>query len=201
MNRLLAACLVLIFASTTFAQAPSSQPSAPAAKKSWDKAPDMQIDANKSYTATIETTKGKIVLKLFPKEAPKTVNNFVFLARQGFYNGTIFHRVIPGFMIQGGDPMGVGVGGPGYKFENENKNSAHGFTPGTLAMANAGPDTNGSQFFIMDGTAGLPAAGYTIFGELTQGQDIVRAIATSPRNEQDRPNTTITMTSVTIEEK
>jgi cyclophilin family peptidyl-prolyl cis-trans isomerase len=198
MNRLFAATLILAFASVSFAQAPASQP---AAKKRWDKPPEMQIDPNKSYTATIDTNKGKIVLKLFPKEAPKTVNNFVFLARQGFYNGTIFHRVIPGFMIQGGDPMGMGFGGPGYKFENENKSSTHGFPPGTLAMANSGPDTNGSQFFIMDGTTGLKESAYTIFGEVTQGQDVVRAIATAPAGPDDRPRSPVVMNSVTIEEK
>src|SRR3954467_4827082 len=121
------------------------------ARKSYDKPPEMKIDPAKTYTATITTSKGKIVVDLFPKEAPKSVNNFVFLAREKFYDGTIFHRVIPGFMIQGGDPTGSGRGGPGYKFENENQESAHGFGPGTLAMANAGPNTNGSQFFICEG--------------------------------------------------
>jgi cyclophilin family peptidyl-prolyl cis-trans isomerase len=169
--------------------------------KHWDKPPEMKIDVNKTYTATIDTNKGKIVLTLFAKDAPKTVNNFVFLAREKFYDGTIFHRVIPGFMIQGGDPTGTGRGGPGYEFENENKDSKHGFTPGTLAMANAGPNTNGSQFFIMDANYPLQADTYTIFGEVKQGQDVVKAIVNSPRNAQDKPNTDVVMKSVTIEEK
>jgi cyclophilin family peptidyl-prolyl cis-trans isomerase len=104
-------------------------------------------------------------------------------------------------MIQGGDPTGTGRGGPGYQFENENRSSTHGFKPGTLAMANAGPNTNGSQFFIMDKDYPLQAASYTIFGQVTQGQDVVTAIVNSPRNAQDRPNTDVVMRSVTIEEK
>src|SRR6266496_4024074 len=140
------------------------------AKKSWDKPPEMRIDPNKTYTATINTTKGKIVVDLFPKEAPKSVNNFVFLAKEKFYDGTIFHRIIPNFMIQGGDPTGTGTGGPGYKFENENKDSQRKFETGTVAMANAGPDTNGSQFFIDDAPNTLDPAGYTIFGKVKEGQ-------------------------------
>src|SRR3954469_8325907 len=119
--------------------------------KQYSAPPAMTLDTNKSYTATFETSKGNIVVDLFPKEAPKTVNNFVFLAKQGFYDGTIFHRVIPKFMIQGGAPTGTGTGGPGYEFENENKDSQRSCKAGTLAMANAGPNTNGSQFFINDG--------------------------------------------------
>jgi cyclophilin family peptidyl-prolyl cis-trans isomerase len=173
-----------------------------AADKSWDKPPEMKIDPNKTYRATIDTTKGKIVVELFAKDAPKTVNNFVFLANEKFYDGTIFHRVIPNFMIQGGDPTGSGSGGPGYKFENENQNSTHGFGPGTLAMANAGLNTNGSQFFICDGNSPwLTADKYTIFGEVKEGQDIVKAIALAPRDPRDRPNDKIEMKSVTIEEK
>src|SRR5437868_12446695 len=112
--------------------------------KQYDKPPEMKIDVNKKYLATLDTSKGKIVLELFPKEAPKSVNSFVFLAREGFYNGTIFHRVIPSFMIQGGDPTGTGAGGPGYQFENENKETNRKYETGTVGMANAGPDTNGS---------------------------------------------------------
>src|SRR5947207_15880552 len=116
---------ILVVASLALADAP---------KKVYDKPPEMKIDVNKTYTATIDTNKGKIVLNLFAKDAPKTVNSFVFLTREKFYDGTTFHRVIPGFMIQGGDPKGTGSGGPGYQFENENQNSTHGFGPGTLAM-------------------------------------------------------------------
>lgn len=171
-------------------------------KKSYDKAPDMKIDPAKTYSATIDTSKGKIVIALFAKDSPNTVNNFVFLAREGFYNGTIFHRVIPGFMIQGGDPEGTGMGGPGYQFNNENKSSTHGFPPGTVAMANAGPNTNGSQFFINDGDSPwLTAESYTIFGEVNEGQDIVKAIASAPANSENRPNDPITIKTITIEEK
>ena len=170
-------------------------------KKSYNKAPEMKIDPNKTYVATINTSKGKIVIDLFPKEAPKTVNNFVFLAREKFYDGTIFHRVIPGFMIQGGDPTGTGRGGPGYKFENENKDTNRKFEPGTVAMANAGPDTNGSQFFIDDVANGLDPSKYTIFGQVKDGLDVVKAIAGAPRDENDRPNEPVKMDSVTIEEK
>jgi len=156
---------------------------------------------NKQYIATLETSKGKIVLELLPKEAPKSVNSFVFLAREGFYDGTIFHRVIPGFMIQGGDPEGTGRGGPGYDFENENKGTKRTYQPGTVGMANAGPDTNGSQFFIMDAANPLPPDQYTIFAQLTEGQDIVHAIASVPCNSNDRPNDNVELKKVTIEEK
>lgn len=171
-------------------------------KKQWPVPPEMTIDPAKTYTATLDTTAGKIVLQLSASEAPKTVNNFVFLARQGFYDGTIFHRVIPGFMIQGGDPTGTGTGGPGYRFENENKSSKQGFGPGTLAMANAGPDTNGSQFFINDDDSPwLKPDKYTIFGKVIEGLDVVRAIASAPRGANDRPNEPTTIRGITIEEK
>jgi cyclophilin family peptidyl-prolyl cis-trans isomerase len=170
-------------------------------KKKFDKAPKMTIDFGKTYTATIDTSMGKIVLTLFASEAPKTVNSFVFLAREKFYDGLIFHRVIPGFMIQGGDPSGTGRDGPGYQIENENQLSQHGFKTGTLGMANSGPHTNGSQFFICDADTPLPARDYTIFGEVKEGLEIVKEIAKTPRNGQDRPNTPVVMKSVTIEEK
>ncbi|MDF2962401.1 MAG: peptidylprolyl isomerase, partial [Paenibacillus sp.] len=134
-------------------QAPSGQqtqqPPAqqqPAAKKSWSTPPEMKIDVNKTYQATVATSKGTFKIDLFAKDAPKTVNNFVFLAKEGFYKDIIFHRVISTFMVQTGDPTGTGRGGPGYKFEDELK-SPHKYEPGIVAMANAGPNTNGSQFF------------------------------------------------------
>ena len=140
--------------------------------------PRMVIDQQKSYKATLVTDKGDIVVELLPKAAPKTVNNFVFLAREGFYDGAIFHRTISGFMIQGGDPTGTGSGGPGYRFADEPVTLP--YVKGTLAMANAGPNTNGSQFFIVHGAnAGLPPS-YTIFGRVTSGLDVVDAIATAP---------------------
>jgi cyclophilin family peptidyl-prolyl cis-trans isomerase len=191
MKSALIAVIIALSASFALAQA----------KKTYDKPPDMKIDTSKTYIATLDTTKGKIVLTLFAKDAPKTVNSFVFLAREKFFDGLIFHRVIPGFMIQGGDPKGTGTGGPGYEFENENRGSTHGFVNGTLGMANAGPNTNGSQFFICDANTPLPARDYTIFGEIKEGQDVVHAIATTPRNADDRPNTPMVIKSVTIEEK
>ena len=152
--------------------------------KQYDAYPDMVIDEGKKYTATMETSKGTIVLELFADEAPRTVNNFVFLAREGFYDGVIFHRVIDGFMIQGGDPTGTGMNGPGYRFADEPVRRQ--YLAGTLAMANAGPNTNGSQFFIMHQNFNLPPS-YTIFGMATSGQDVVDAIATTPRSPTDRP--------------
>ena len=147
----------------------------------------------------ITTTKGDIVFKLYDDTAPNTVSNFVYLASQGYYDGIIFHRVIDGFMIQGGDPTGTGTGGPGYKFADE-LNDDHTYTRGTVAMANAGPNTNGSQFFIMHEDNPLPH-NYSIFGEVTEGLDVVDAIATTatdPRN--DRPIEEIVMTKVTVED-
>jgi peptidyl-prolyl cis-trans isomerase B (cyclophilin B) len=136
----------------------------------------MKIDTKKAYQATFETSKGKIVCDLFVKDAPKTVNNFVFLARDGFYNGTTFHRVIEDFMVQGGDPTGSGRGGPGYRFEDETKGNPHKHQIGSLSMANAGPNTNGSQFFITHVATGWLDGKHTVFGQVKSGQDIVNAI-------------------------
>src|SRR5688500_12204431 len=145
----------------------------------------MAIDPARSYTATIDTSAGTMTAELFASEAPKTVNNFVFLARDGFYDGVIFHRVISGFMIQGGDPTGTGRGGPGYKFEDEPVNRR--YERGILAMANSGPNTNGSQFFVMHADYGLPP-NYTIFGKLTDGHDTLDKIATAAKDANDRPH-------------
>ena len=137
--------------------------------------PEMSIDADKTYTASIRTSQGDITLELFAAEAPATVNNFVFLAREGFYDNGGFHRVIKDFMVQGGCPKGDGTGGPGYRFADEAVTRK--YVRGTLAMANAGPNTNGSQFFIVHGDdAGLPP-NYTIFGMLTEGSDVLDALA------------------------
>ena len=165
--------------------------------KEYKQAPDRVIDPAKSYTATIETTAGTLTAELFADDAPNTVNNFVFLARDGYYEDVIFHRVIKGFMIQGGDPTGTGRGGPGYKFKDEPVK--RGYLRGTLAMANAGPNTNGSQFFIMHADYPLPP-NYTIFGKLTSGEDVLDAIATAPTGAQDRPHDPVSMKSITIEE-
>ncbi len=141
------------------------------------KTPKMEIDTNKKYSVVLHTEKGDITIELTAKKTPITVNNFVTLAKKGFYNNTIFHRVIKGFMIQGGDPKGDGTGGPGYQFDDEYFEGE--YTRGTVAMANAGPDTNGSQFFIMHADNPLPKD-YIIFGKVTSGMDVVDTIAESP---------------------
>jgi cyclophilin family peptidyl-prolyl cis-trans isomerase len=143
--------------------------------KQYDSPPDLTIDLDTSYTARLETNLGDVVIELDAARAPLTVNNFVFLARDGFYDGVIFHRVVPGFVIQGGDPTGTGRGGPGYRFRDELEGEGR-YTRGTVAMANAGPNTNGSQFFICLEDVGLPHA-YTIFGRVTEGLETVDAIA------------------------
>ncbi len=135
--------------------------------------------------------------ELFVSDAPNTVNNFVFLARAGYYGGVIFHRVIEGFMIQGGDPTGTGSGGPGYKFKDEPVKRK--YERGILAMANAGPNTNGSQFFVMHADYGLPP-NYSIFGKLTSGEDTLDKIATAKKGAQDRPSEPVTISSITISE-
>jgi peptidyl-prolyl cis-trans isomerase B (cyclophilin B) len=152
----------------------------------------MSIDTNKNYTATLETSRGRIVCELFAKEAPNTVNNFAFLAREGFYDGTQFHRVIPNFMIQGGDPTGSGRGGPGYRFEDETnpKQNPRKHQRGSLSMANAGPNTNGSQFFITHVVTDWLDGKHTVFGRVLEGQDVV-----------DQVQQGDTLTSVRVEEK
>lgn len=165
--------------------------------------------------ATLKTNEGTIVCRLFDTEAPKTVQNFVELAegkrdwkdgvsgKKGpgpLYNGTIFHRVIPDFMIQGGDPSGTGMGGPGYKFEDETKGSPHKFDKkGKLAMANAGPNTNGSQFFITVAPTQWLTGNHTIFGEVIEGQDVADKISNLPRGAQDKPKKDVVLESVTVE--
>jgi peptidyl-prolyl cis-trans isomerase B (cyclophilin B) len=145
--------------------------------KQYSKYPDMVIDPNKTYRATIKTNRGDIQLDLFAKDTPKTVNNFVFLARDKFYDGLTFHRVINNFMAQGGDPNGDGRGGPGYKFEDETRgNSRQKHETGSLSMANAGPNTNGSQFFICHGPQPHLDGKHTVFGKVTQGQDVVNSL-------------------------
>lgn len=144
--------------------------------KQWDAAPAMQIDTNRTYQATIETNKGTIELTLYPEYAPKTVNNFVFLANEGFYDNLVFHRVIADFMVQGGDPTGTGRGGPGYRFEDEFKGNPLVHEPGVISMANAGPATNGSQFFITHIETPWLNGRHTVFGKVITGKDVVDAI-------------------------
>ena len=165
--------------------------------RSYTSAPAQTVDATKKYTASIDTSAGTMTAELFPADAPRTVNNFVFLAREGFYNGVIFHRVIKGFMIQGGDPTGTGTGGPGYKFADEPVKRR--YSRGTLAMANAGPNTNGSQFFVMHADYALPPS-YTIFGKLSAGEDVVDAIATALTGSGDRPLKPVSITGIAITE-
>ena len=144
--------------------------------KQWSQPPAMQIDPAKSYTVKMETLRGTIVLELFPEHAPKTVNNFVFLVNEGYYDGVGFHRVIDNFVIQGGDPTGTGRGGPGYKFEDELKGNPLIHETGTLSMANAGPNTNGSQFFITHSPQPHLDGRHTVFGQVTEGMDVVNKI-------------------------
>jgi peptidyl-prolyl cis-trans isomerase B (cyclophilin B) len=136
--------------------------------------PQMMLDADKHYSATIKTGKGDLELELFAADVPNTVNNFVFLAREGFYDNTTFHRVIPGFMAQGGDPTGTGAGGPGYRFADEFTNHKH--VAGALSMANAGPNTNGSQFFITYAPQPHLDGRHSVFGQLTKGMDILKSL-------------------------
>ncbi|HUA87600.1 MAG TPA: peptidylprolyl isomerase [Bryobacteraceae bacterium] len=144
--------------------------------KQYSAAPAMSIDPAKKYSVTFDTSRGEIVCDLFAKDAPKTVNNFVFLARENFYDGTVFHRVIDNFMIQGGDPTGSGRGGPGYRFEDETKGNPNKHDVGTLSMANAGPNTNGSQFFITHVVTNWLDGKHTVFGKVRKGQDVVNAV-------------------------
>ena len=162
-------------------------------------APDMCIDVEKRYSATVTTNKGQFVVALDAIKAPKTVNNFVYLARYHFYDGVIFHRIIPGFVVQGGDPLGTGAGGPGYRFEDELP-KANQYQLGSLAMANAGPNTNGSQFFIVTGSSGtaLPPL-YTLFGQVVQGMEVVMAIEAAGTG-SGRPKEQVAMEKIEITE-
>lgn len=155
----------------------------------WDSPPSMQIDADTTYRATMQTSRGDLVLELYPEHAPKTVNNFVFLAREGFYDGVTFHRVVPNFVIQGGDPTGTGRGGPGYRFEDEVAGNPLRHEPKVISMANAGPDTNGSQFFITHTATPHLDGKHTVFGKVVEGRDVVDEIQQGD-----------TMEKVTVEE-
>ncbi|HEX5497991.1 MAG TPA: peptidylprolyl isomerase [Thermomicrobiales bacterium] len=173
--------------------------------KQYTRQPAMAIDPNKTYTADLQTNKGDIEVEFFPKDAPQTVNNFVCLARDGYYDGTPFHRIVQGFVIQGGDPTGTGRGGPGYQFNDEP--IAKDYEQGVLAMANAGPNTNGSQFFIvLDDLRGKLPKNYTIFGKVTSGMDVVQKIANTPTKpsaggERSAPTEPVTLDKVTVAEK
>lgn len=178
-------------------------------ERQYERAPGMMIDPNKEYQAIVSTTAGEFTIQLFAKDAPKTVNNFVFLAKEKFYDGMPFQRIIKDFLIQTGDPLGNGTGGPGYTFEDE-LNNGHTYEIGTVAMVNNGPNTNGSQFFIgtgeqVKGLNNIP--NYTIFGKVTKGMDVVQKIAASPTKpnpqaggENTVPVDPVTIKSITIRE-
>lgn len=168
-------------------------------ERSYNKMPEMQIDTNKKYFAQIKTSIGEFKIEFFTKDAPKTVNNFVVLSRDKFYNGLTFHRIIKDFMIQGGDPKGDGTGGPGYQFEDEIND--HKLTSGTVAMANSGPNTNGSQFFIIttEATPWLDGK-HTPFGQVVKGMDVVMNISEIPTGENDKPLSKVKIEEITIEE-
>lgn len=174
--------------------------------RKYEKAPDMQIDITKTYVAKFETASGNFEVTMDAKDAPKTVNNFVFLAKNKFYDGLIFHRIVKDFMIQGGDPEGTGVGGPGYKFDDEPV--VGDYTQGTIAMANSGKNTNGSQFFIMTGdySGGKLPKDYVIFGKVTSGLDVVMKLndtetTDNGQGEKSKPVAKVVINKVTIEEK
>jgi peptidyl-prolyl cis-trans isomerase B (cyclophilin B) len=168
--------------------------------KQYSAPPPMTIDPKKTYTAKMETTFGDVVIELFPKEAPGHVNSFVFLSRQGFYEGVIFHRVISGFMIQGGDPTGTGTGGPGYQLKAEFNSHKH--KRGVLSAArSASPNSAGSQFFLMHADSSHLDGQYTAYGQITSGIEVVDKIANLPTDGNDRPRTPPKINRITIEEK
>ncbi|HEX2030562.1 MAG TPA: peptidylprolyl isomerase [Actinomycetota bacterium] len=185
----------------TVACGASVPPGADRERPSFDRAPRMRLDRDADYRAVMRTSCGTVELDLFEDETPVTVNNFVFLAGEGFYDGLTFHRVIDGFMIQGGDPAGDGTGGPGYQFEDEIVKRLRFDRSGLLAMANSGPDTNGSQFFITVGEPTHLNGRHTIFGEVTGGMDVVRQINALSTDAQDRPTETVYVEKITIEER
>jgi len=167
--------------------------------KQYAAAPPMVIDPKKKYTATFKTEKGDFVVELFADKAPKTVNNFVFLARDGFYDDTTFHRVIKGFMAQGGDPTGSGRGGPGYKFADEFNSSLKHSGTGILSMANAGPNTNGSQFFITYGPTPHLDGKHAVFGKVVSGMDVVNSIPERDPGRASTPGVNINTIEITEE--
>jgi cyclophilin family peptidyl-prolyl cis-trans isomerase len=190
-------------AAPTAASAPTTASGGSSNVLQWTSPPAMTVDPNKTYAATIKTTEGDLTADLYVKDAPVTVNNFVFLANQHFYDNVKFHRIIKGFMAQTGDPTGTGAGGPGYRFNDEPVKRK--YLRGTLAMANAGPNTNGSQFFIMHQDYPLPP-NYTIFGQVTDGLDVLDKIANTPvtagrGGEMSVPSNDVRIQSVTIQEK
>ena len=170
----------------------------PSQPQQWSSPPEMEIDPQKDYKAILHTSNGDITVQLYAEKAPRTVNNFVFLARQGFYDGTIFHRVINDFMAQGGDPTGTGMGGPGYRFQDEFHPNLKHNQPGVLSMANAGPNTNGSQFFITHRATPWLDQKHSVFGQVIEGMDVLMAIP--ERDPQRRNAPAVELESVGIQE-
>ena len=168
------------------------------ADRAYDRPPEMALDPDKDYHANLLTEKGMVRIRLFAEEAPETVNNFVFLAREGYFDGTTFHRVIEGFMAQGGDPTGTGTGGPGYSIADEFHPDLRHDRPGMLSMANRGPNTNGGQFFITLGPTPHLDNRHTVFGEVVDGLDVVRKIGSTKTGAQDRPVKDVVIESVKI---
>lgn len=189
-------------------QPPASNAATASKNKKYKSPPEVKIDPKKQYFATVKTNRGQFKIKLLAAEAPVTVNNFVFLAKDGYYDGIRFHRIMKGFMIQTGDPLGNGTGGPGYTFADELPPKLP-YGPGVVAMANAGPNTNGSQFFICNGEQSKVLNGspnYTVFGQIVEGMDVVLKISDTPverdaRGEPSKPAEEVIMEKVTIEEK
>ena len=188
LSRMAGVILVLATLLLTSCSTTTTEPAQTKKIMSYSTPPPMVIDTSKQYTAIIKTGKGDIILELFASDVSLTVNNFVFLVGEGFYDDTIFHRVIPGFMAQGGDPTGIGTGGPGYKFADEFTEHVH--TTGTLSMANAGPNTNGSQFFITYSPQPHLDGKHSVFGQLVDGMDVLEAIENGD-----------TIVQITIEER
>jgi len=191
---IIVAAIVIIGLAYTYL--PKNKAAQPSEVKQWSSPPALTIDSSVQYFATIHLQKGgEILIELYPDKAPLAVNNFIFLAREGFFDGTTFHRVLEGFMAQGGDPTGTGSGGPGYEFQNEVSDLVFD-KAGVVAMANAGPDTNGSQFFITFGPAEWLNGGYTIFGQVIQGMDAVNSIALRDPDTATTPGDVIETVSI-----
>ncbi len=167
--------------------------------KQWNTPPELTIDPKSKYVARMDTDKGEIIIELYASKAPKTVNNFIFLAQEGFYDGVIFHRVIDNFMVQGGDPAGSGTGGPGYRFEDEFDPSLKHDKPGVLSMANAGPNTNGSQFFITHVPTPWLDGKHSVFGQVIEGMEVVMSIPTRDPLKPEYPG--VKILKVTVEER
>jgi len=189
MNRMSKMAIAVLAAGTLFlasctCQEPEQAPEPAVKPKTYSAPPAMVIDTGKEYTATIETERGNMILELFASDVPNTVNNFVFLAREGFYDGSTFHRVMPGFMAQGGDPTGTGTGNPGYRFDDEFTGHTH--VTGALSMANSGANTNGCQFFITYAPQPGLDGKHTVFGQLIEGMDVLESL--TPRDPRQHPN-------------